>query len=108
MKEHGLLATQTIHKAKRTPERSKPRASRPRQYWGIDMTKFLISSIGWIYLLVVLDWYTKKIVGWNISLRSRAAEWKEALDTAIQREFPGGVRKSGLKLISDNGSRSHL
>jgi transposase InsO family protein len=53
----------------------------------------------------VLDWYTKKIVGWNISLRSGAAEWKEALDTAIQREFPGGVRGSGLKLISDNGSQ---
>jgi transposase InsO family protein len=105
MKEHGLLATQTIHKAKRTPKRSKPRADRPRQYWGIDMTKFLVSSIGWIYLVVVLDWYTKKIVGWNISLRSRAAEWKEALDTAIQREFPGGVRGGGLKLISDNGSQ---
>jgi putative transposase len=53
----------------------------------------------------VLDWYTKKIVGWNISLRSRAGEWKEALDMAIQREFPGGVRGSGLKLISDNGSQ---
>jgi putative transposase len=105
MKEHGLTATQTIHKAKRTPERSKPKAERPRQYWGIDMTKFLISSIGWIYLVIVLDWYTKKIVGWNISLRSRAAEWKEALDMAIQREFPGGVRGSGLKLISDNGSQ---
>jgi len=105
MKEHGLTATQTIHKAKRAPERSKPKAERPRQYWGIDMTKFLISSIGWIYLVIVLDWYTKKIVGWNISLRSRAAEWKEALDMAIQREFPGGVRGSGLKLISDNGSQ---
>jgi putative transposase len=105
MKEHGLTATQTIHKAKRTPERSKPKAERPKQYWGIDMTKFLISSIGWIYLVIVLDWYTKKIVGWNISLRSRAAEWKEALDMAIQREFPGGVRGSGLKLISDNGSQ---
>jgi putative transposase len=59
---------------------------RPRQCWGVDMTKFLVSSIGWIYLVVVLDWYTKKIVGWNISLRSRAAEWKEALDTAMQKQ----------------------
>ena len=105
MKEHGLLATQTVHKAKRTPQRSKPRAERPRQYWGIDMTKFMVSSIGWVYLVIVLDWYTKKITGWNLSLRSRATEWKEALDMAINREFPGGVRGSGLKLISDNGSR---
>jgi len=66
MKGHGLLATQTVHKVRRRPERSKLRAEMPRQYWGIDMTKFLVSSIGWIYLVIVLDWYTKKIVGWNI------------------------------------------
>jgi len=62
-------------------------------------------SAGWVYLVIVLDWYTKKITGWNLSLRSRATEWKEALDMAINREFPGGVRGSRLKLISDNGSR---
>ncbi len=105
MKKHGLLATQTIHRAKRTPQRSKPRAERPRQYWGIDMTKFMVSSIGWVYLVIVLDWYTKKIVGWNLSLRSRSGEWKEALEMAIEREFPNGVRGQGLKLISDNGSQ---
>jgi len=105
MKGHGLLATQRVHKAKRTSQRSKPKADRPRQYWGIDMTRFMVSSIGWIYLVIVLDWYTKRIVGWNVSLRSRATEWKEALDMAINRGFPGGVRGSGLKLISDNGSQ---
>jgi len=30
------------------------------------MPKFLIPFIGWIYLVIVLDWYRKKIVGWNI------------------------------------------
>ncbi|GAB4536649.1 MAG: hypothetical protein Fur0020_04840 [Thermodesulfovibrionia bacterium] len=103
MKGHGLLATQTVHEAKRTPQKSKPRAERPRQYWGIDMTKFMIPVIGWVYLVIVLDWYTKKIVGWNLSLRSRSGEWKEALGMAIEREFPYGVKGQGLKLISDNG-----
>ena len=65
------------------------------------MTKFMVSSIGW----VVLDWYTKKIVGWNLSLRSRSGEWKEALEMAIEKEFPSGIRGQGLKLISDNGSQ---
>jgi transposase InsO family protein len=105
MKENGLMATQTVHRAKRTPQRSKPRAERPRQYWGIDMTKFLIPVLGWVYLVIVLDWYTKKIVGWDLSLRSRASEWKSALEMAIQREFAEGVRGQGLKLISDNGSQ---
>jgi putative transposase len=105
MKGNGLMATQTVHKAKRTPQRSKPRAERPRQYWGIDMTKFLIPVLGWVYLEIVLDWYTKRIVGWDLSLRSRASDWKRALEMAIQGEFPQGVRGRGLKLISDNGSQ---
>jgi putative transposase len=105
MKDNGLMATQTVHKAKRTPQRSKPRAERPRQYWGIDMTKFLVPVLGWVYLVIVLDWYTKKIVGWDLSLRSRASDWKRALEMAIQGEFPQGVRGRGLKLISDNGSQ---
>jgi transposase InsO family protein len=69
------------------------------------MTKFMIPCIGWAYLVVVLDWYTKKIVGWNLSLRSRSLEWREAMDLAIQREFPEGVRGNELKLVSDNGSQ---
>lgn len=105
MKEHDLTATETIHRAKRTPQRSKPKATRPGQFWGIDMTKFMVPSVGWIYLVLVLDWYTKKIVGWDISLRSRTREWKAALNMAINREFPDGVRGKGLKLISDNGSQ---
>ena len=105
MREHGLLATQTVKRAKRTPQRSKPRADKPRQYWGIDMTKFMVPSVGWVYLVIVLDWYLKKVVGWNISLRSRTVEWKRALEMAVNREFPEGVRDQGLKLISDNGSQ---
>jgi len=63
----------TVHKAKRTPQRNKPRSEKPRQYWGIDMTKFMVSSIGWVYLVIVLDWYTKKIVGWDLSLMTMVA-----------------------------------
>jgi len=105
MKEHGLLARQTEHRAKRKSRRSKPRATKPCQYWGIDMTKFMIPSLGWAYLVIVLDWYTKKIVGWDISMRSRASEWKAALAMAVNKEFPEGVRGQGLNLISDNGSQ---
>lgn len=105
MRKNELLVKQVVHKANRIPQRSKPRANRPNQYWGIDMTKFMVPAIGWVYLVIVLDWYTKKIVGWDIALRSRSIEWKKALDTAIDREFPLGVRGSGLRLISDNGSQ---
>ena len=103
MKEHGLITSRRVFQAKRTPQRSKPRADQPKQYWGIDMSKFLIPAIGWVYLVIVVDWFTKKIVGWELSLRSKALDWKRALEMAIEKEFPEGVRGKGVKLISDNG-----
>jgi len=105
MRENSLLVEQKRYKAVRTSQRSKPRATRPNQFWGIDMTKFMVPGLGWCYLIVVLDWYTKKIVGWKVSLRARTLEWKDALDLAICEEFPWGARDQGLKLISDNGSQ---
>lgn len=103
MKEHDLLMKGKAYKAKRTPDRSKPKADHPRQFWGIDMTKFMINSVSWVYLVIVLDWYSKKIVGWDLSLRTKTEDWKRALDMALNSEFPGGVRGCGLKLVSDNG-----
>ena len=112
MKEHDLLVPQTRYRAKRQPTGRKPRAVRPRQFWGIDMTKFLIPALGWAYLVIVLDWFSRKVVGWQLSVRCRTQEWREAMEEAVIQEFPNGVRGQGLKLISDNGcqpsSRSFL
>ncbi|MFQ5963346.1 MAG: IS3 family transposase [Candidatus Scalinduaceae bacterium] len=49
VKKHNLLVKpNTRLKAIRAnaPHRSKPRATRPNQYWGIDMTKVMVSSFG--------------------------------------------------------------
>lgn len=107
LKEHRLLATQTKNpKARRTPSRSKPRSSRPNELWGIDMTKILVPSWGWVYLQVVLDWGSKKIVGYDLSLQSKAGDWLQALRQAVNQQFPQGIRETGpLKLVSDNGSQ---
>lgn len=104
MREAGLTVKRARQAAVRTPK-AKPTATRPRQDWGIDMTKFLIPALGWAYLVIVLDWYTKKIVGWDLALRSRRQEWEAALAQAGQAECPNGVRGAGLKLVSDNGSQ---
>ena len=105
MKKLDLLVKKRPHKANRTPQRSKPRAERPRQYWGIDMTKFMVPLIGWVYLVIVLDWFSKKIVGYSMSMRCRSQEWKDAIEMAIQRECSGGSREEDIGLISDNGSQ---
>lgn len=106
MKEHDLLVTpQTRLRAKRGPGRPKPHADRPNQFWGIDMTKIKLYGWGWLYLTVVLDWYSKEIVGYSLSLQSKTQDWLQALQQAVNSRFPHGIRDSSqqLFLISDNG-----
>ncbi len=96
-KNHKLKATRRNY-------RSKPKATKPNQFWGIDMTKMLIPTTGWAYLHVVLDWYSKKIVGWSINSTSKTRDWLDAMDLAVINQFPNGIREhKNLYLISDNG-----
>lgn len=110
MKERNLLVTPNLKlKARRDnhPWRSKPRAERPNQFWGTDMTKIMLGCFGWLYLVVVLDWHTKKIAGYSISTRSRANDWLDALNDACNKQFPEGItsKSEKLYLVSDNGSQ---
>lgn len=104
MKEGGLIVKPNIRlKALRTATRPKPRPISPNEWWGIDMTKVLTGSSGWIYIVIVLDWYTKKVVGYDVGQRSKSTDWLRALEMAVNRQFPEGARGKGLNLMSDNG-----
>jgi len=106
LQKHELLVKpDTKLKAIRTPTRSKPKPSRPNQWWGIDMTKVMVNGFGWMYIVVVLDWHTKKIVGYYAGMQCRSKHWLEAMDMAVNRQFPGGVGEQQLFLMSDNGSQ---
>lgn len=105
MRENNLTVKPNIRLiAKRLSERPKPRADRPKQWRGIDMTKAL-SNTGWVYVVIVLYWYTKKTMGHYSGKQARTAEWLEALEKGLNIELPEGVRGRELKLISDNGSQ---
>ena len=94
-------------KAKRTSQQSKPRPDKPNSWWGVDMTKVLTAE-GWAYLVVINDWFTKKILGAFVADRSRAADWLEAVNQAVCRQYPNGIREMKnleLNLMSDNGSQ---
>jgi putative transposase len=104
MREHRLLVQPNLRlKAKRTPSGRKPKPTQPNQWWGIDMTKVLVEGMGWVYIVIVLDWYTKVVVGHYAGLRCTGQQWLEALDMAVNRQFPDGVRGQGVSLMSDNG-----
>jgi len=68
------------------------------------MTK-VMTRTGWVYITIVLDWYSKKVVGHHIGPQSKSKHWLEALDNAINTQFPFGVRGQNLHLMSDNGSQ---
>lgn len=69
------------------------------------MTKFYINSLGWVYLVIVLDWSNKKVVGYQLNLRSKADDWIQAVNITVQNNCPLGSREYNLHLMSDNGSQ---
>ncbi len=68
LREHGQM---TRRGRARTPSRTRPPtthvATAPRQVWCWDMT-FLPATITgrWLYLYLILDLYSRKIVGWEV------------------------------------------
>lgn len=90
---------------KRPPRPFKPRylASGPNQVWAMDMTQFMLSGGQKVFVVVVLDIFLRRLVGWHLSHRCRAQEWLAALDMALLSEFPTGTRAQDLTLRLDNG-----
>ena len=107
MREHNLLVKQKRYKAKRKATRSKLKPTWFNQWWGVDMTKFLIESVGWVYIVIVLDWYTRKITGYNINLQCKTNDWLNALYMAVNNQCSNGSREYHLSRYagSDNGSQ---
>ena len=110
MKEHNLLVMPNNKlKAIRSNQayKNKPRATMPNQYWGIDMTKVMISDYGWRYLTIVKDWYSKKLIGYSVSEHPKTDDWLSALNRACNYQFPKGIlsKEHELFLVSDNGSQ---
>jgi putative transposase len=57
---------------------------RPNQVWAMDIT-YLPMARGFVYLVVVLDWASRRILAWRLSNSLTADFCVEALDEAITR-----------------------
>jgi putative transposase len=62
-------------------------ADRPNQVWLADIT-YISTAEGWLYLAVILDLFTRKVVGWAMRDHMRAELTIAALTMAIQRRRP--------------------
>ena len=65
-----------------------------------DIT-YVWTQEGWLYLAVVIDLFTRKVVGWSMNRRMKASLVCDALRMAIWQRKP----KQGLIVHSDRGSQ---
>ncbi len=64
-------------------------ATRPDQKWLADITYIRLTE-GWLYLAVILDCFSRRIVGWSLSRQIDAELVCAALEMALRRRRPQG------------------
>ena len=74
--------------------------SQPDQAYVSDIT-YIWTLEGWLYLAVVIDLFSRKVVGWSMSSRMKAQLVTDALRMAIWQRKP----KAGVIVHSDRGSQ---
>ena len=72
----------------------------PNQVWASDLT-YIKTNEGWMYLAVVLDLFSRRIVGWALGVRMTRHLVLEALRKAVGTRCPS----PGLMHHSDRGSQ---
>lgn len=75
-------------------------AEKPNQSWVSDIT-YIETQEGWLYLAVVMDLFSRKIIGWSMSSRMQAELVGNALQMALMHRELNGE----LIFHSDRGSQ---
>ena len=57
---------------------------RPNQVWAMDIT-YIPMARGFVYLAVVLDWFSRRVLSWRLSITMEAAFCVETLEDALAR-----------------------
>ena len=92
--------------------------TRPNQVWAMDIT-YIPMARGFVYLAVVLDWFSRRVLSWRVSSTMEAAFCVETLAGALARygkpeifntdqgsqftsaAFTGALIKNGLAISMD-------
>ena len=77
-------------------------ASDINQKWVGDIT-YIWTDAGWLYLAVVLDLYSRRVIGWSMGDRMTQSLVCDALDAALRKRSYQGV--SGAIMHTDRGSQ---
>jgi transposase InsO family protein len=111
MRQHGIRAKQT-KRYKATTRRNENHpyapnhlnqdfsASQPTEKWCGDIT-YIWTAVGWLYLAVVIDLYSRRIVGWAMNARMTTQLVRDAFQMAWRQCRP----TARLTFHSDRGSQ---
>jgi putative transposase len=58
--------------------------TRPNQVWAMDIT-YIPMERGFVYLAVVLDWFSRRVLSWRVSITMEAGFCVETLEDALAR-----------------------
>ncbi len=75
-------------------------AEEPNKKWVTDIT-YIPTKQGWLYLAVILDLYSRMVVGWSMAGNCDGKLVEHALEQALMRRHP----QAGLLHHSDRGSQ---
>ena len=93
----------------------------PDQVWGVDIT-YLRLQHGFIYLVAIIDWYSRYVLAWDISITMDAGFCTRTLEKALMiskpeifnsdqgsqftsADFTGILEKEGIKISMDGRGR---
>src|SRR5260370_12321804 len=64
--------------------------TRPNQVWAMDIT-YVPMAHGFVYLAVVLDWATRRVLSWRLSFTMEAAFCVKTFEAALSRHVRSGI-----------------
>lgn len=94
----------------------------PNQVWSTDITYVRLAQ-GFAYLVAVIDWYSRKVLGWRLSNTMDTGFCLDCLEVALQqgqpevfntdqgsqftsREFTGRLADAGIRISMDGRGRA--
>jgi putative transposase len=96
--------------------------TRPNQVWAMDIT-YIPMARGFIYLAAVVDWFSRRVLAWKLSITMDVSFCIEAVKEALSKnekpeifntdqgsqftsdDFTGLLRKNGIQISMDGKGR---
>jgi putative transposase len=96
--------------------------TRPNQVWAMDIT-YIPMARGFVYLAAVVDWFSRRVLAWRVSITMDTSFCIEALDEALSQygkpeifntdqgsqftseAFTGRLKDEGIKISMDGKGR---